>query len=595
MNKSRKGAKFVALLLGASLIAASCGDDDDGGGAAVDTTAVVGAETTAAGTETTEPGAETTVPVDTTAAEAAVGGSVLVAGEQLPSSFNYPHVDHNAFWTALWMDQVWPQVSLFQPDGTYEWNLELLVEEPELQEDPQVVTYRINPDAVWSDGTPISADDFVFTWEAQNGALGPEVDPETSEQLPLYNAASTSGFKDQTCVAEDEKTVVCTYATPFADWYSLFDPVLPLHAYEAQGGGDKVAGFNSGFAFGATDPTAIPSGNQFEIAEVNGEETLTLVRNESYWGEPAVLDDITIRWITDPSQEPAALQNGEVDVIFPQAQVDLVQQTEGIAGVTSIVDFGTFFEHVDFNFDNVHLAKKEVRQAIGLALDRQEIVERLPGQMSPDAEVMNNHIFYPGGAAYVPNGEEMYGAQDIDGAKALLESAGYTLGGDGIYAHPTDGRLSVRWTWREPNPRREQTTQLAQASLQEAGIEIQLAPKPDFTFLGQSDFDIVLFGWTNITVPSGHTDIFATEGGSNNGHYSNPEVDALFTQADQELDEDARAALLTQIDEILWDDLPVLPLFQVPEFLAFDQAVQNVEDNGYDGFMYNSSKWALAQ
>jgi peptide/nickel transport system substrate-binding protein len=570
----RRSTKLLASLFAFALLAAACGDDDDDGGAG------------GGDPETTE---------TTAGGEAATGGSVTIAGEQLPSSFNYPHVDHNAFWTALWMDLVWPQVSLFQPDGTFEFNTELLAEEPEVtSEDPQVITYRINPDANWSDGTPISADDFVFTWESQNGALGEEIDPESGEPLPLYNAASTAGYSDQTCEAEDEKTVVCTYDTPYADWYALFNPVQPLHAYVEQGNGDAVVGFNEGFAYPATPATAVPSGNWFKVEAVDGEETLTLTRNEDYYGEPANLDELIIRWITDPTQEPAALENGEVDVIFPQAQIDLVQQTEGMAGVTSIVDFGTFFEHMDFNFSNVHLAKAEVRQAIGKAVNRQEIVDRLPGQMSPDAEVMNHHIFYPGGAAYQPNGEAEYAAQDLEAANALLESAGYTLGGDGVYTHPTDGRLSVRFAWRDPNPRRSETAQLVQASLAEAGIELQLTPQPDFTFLGQGDFDIVIFGWTSITVPSGHTDIFASDGGSNNGRYANEEVDALFTDADQELDEDARSDLLNQIDEILWEDLPVLPLFQVPEFLAFSDSVTGVEHNGYDGFMYNAAEWSIA-
>jgi peptide/nickel transport system substrate-binding protein len=207
---------------------------------------------------------------------------------------------------------------------------------------------------------------------------------------------------------------------------------------------------------------------------------------------------------------------------------------------------------------------------------------------------MNHHMFYPGGAAYQPNGEAEYGEQDIDAATALLEGEGYTLGGDGVYTHPTDGRLSLRFSWRQPNPRREQEFQLIQAQLAEAGIEITAAPVDDFTILDTGDFELVVFGWTSITVPSGHTAIFQTGGGSNSGDYSNEEVDALFEQADGELDEDARLDLLNQIDNILWEELPVIPLFQVPEFLAWNEAVENVEMNGYDSFFYNSFTWGLA-
>ncbi|MGH9138540.1 MAG: ABC transporter family substrate-binding protein [Acidimicrobiales bacterium] len=524
----------------------------------------------------------------------APGGTVVVAGDQLLGTFNPYSFELASAWTYWVMQLVWPQASNFQPDGTVEWNLELLADEPTLEVDPQRVTYRINDAAEWSDGTPITADDFVFTWEASNGALGPEVDPETGENLPLYDSGSTAGYEDQTCAAADELTVVCEYTTPYADWPNLFGPVLPRHAFAAAGGGDTVAGFNDGFVYGLTDPAAIPSGNWFSVAEVNGEETLRLVRNEQYWGEPALLDEIVIRWITDPTQLPAALENGEVDVIFPSAQIDTVEQTRSIAGTTTIVDFGTFYEHLDFNVDNVHLATREVRQAIGLALDRQQIVDRLVGPVSPDAEVMNHHFFYPGGAAYEPNGAARYGERDVEAARALLESAGYIEGAGGVYEHPADGRLSLRITWREPNPRREQTAQLVQASLAEAGIAVETAPAPDFAFLGEGNFDIALFGYTNFTVPSIYTNIYGTDGEGNVGRYSNPEVDTLFAEADQELDSAVRAGLLDRIDEILWEDLPVIPLFQVPEVLAFDSAVLNVEHNGYQGFTTNANEWAVS-
>jgi peptide/nickel transport system substrate-binding protein len=558
--RKRSIFKLLALLFSFTLVAAACGGDDD---------------------DAAEEGEEST--------DLEPGGTVVLAGEQIPSSLNTSNGLHNAFWTALFMERVWPEVSTFQPDGSYEFNEDFVSVEL-TSEDPQTVEYQINEDAVWSDGTPISSDDFLFTWEANRGDLGP--DGET----PVYNSADTSGYELMDCTADGEKAVTCVFSENYADWYALFNPILPAHAFEAEGNGDPVAGFNDGFIYPDIGSRLenVPSGDQWSISEIDGETSMTLVRNEEYWGEPSVLDEVVIRWITDPSTEPAALENAEVDVIFPQAQIDLVQQVEGVPGIEHLVDFGTFFEHVDMNVGNVHLAKVEVRQAIGKAMDRQEIVDRLPAQLSPDAEVMNHHMFYPGGAAYQPNGEAEYGQQDIDAATALLEGVGYTLGDDGVYAHPTDGRLSLRFSWRQPNPRREQEFQLIQAQLAEAGIEITAAPVDDFTILDTGDFELVVFGWTSITVPSGHTAIFQTDGGSNSGDYSNPEVDALFEEADGDLDPDHRLETLNEIDNILWEDLPVIPLFQVPEFLAWNEQVQNVEMNGYDSFFYNSFQWGLA-
>ncbi|MGH9186932.1 MAG: ABC transporter family substrate-binding protein [Acidimicrobiales bacterium] len=564
--------KSLALLFTLFLFAAACGGDDDDDGA---------------GTQE-----ETTTTAEEAVGEA--GGSVVLAGEQIPTGLVTANGDHNAAWTADVMQQVWPQVVTFLPDGTYEVNEEF-VEVELTNEDPQTVEYRINEEAVWSDGTPITAADFVFTWESQSGIDHPtEVDPESGEPVDLYNAAGTTGYDVQTCEeGDDEKHVVCEYSEPYADWYALFAPVLPVHAFEAEGDGDTVAAFNDGFVYPDINLDNVPSGGPYVISEIDGESSVTLARNESYWGTPGLLDEILVRWITDGTQHPAALENREIDVTWAQAQIDLVQQTQALSGVTTDVTFGTFYEHIDFNFTNAHLAKREVRQAIAKALDRAAIVERIPAQMAPDSEVLNSHFFYPGGAAYVPNGEEEYGAQDLDAAAALLEGAGYTLGGDGVYTHPTDGPLAVRFVWRDPNPRREQTAQLVQAQLADAGIQINLSPAPDFGFLDSGDYDIAMFGWTNITVPSGKTDIYSTGGGSNYGSYSNPDADDLFAEADVDLDPDSRSDTLNRIDEILWQDVPVIPLFQVPEFTANRDTVENVQFNGYEGNSWNMNTWAL--
>ena len=563
------GFRAVAAGLScAALLAAACGSDDGEGGAG-----------TGDGSSDQE---------------AADGGTVVVAFEQLIDTFNPNHGELSSQSTYALMQLIWPAVANYRPDGTLEYNLDLLAEEPQLELDPQRVTYRIRDDATWSDGVPITADDFVFTWETSNGALGEELDPETGEPLPLYVSFGTGGFEDQTCVAEDERTVVCEYSTPYPEWPTLFGSIFPRHAFEAQGDGDRVVGFNEGFLFGQTDPEEIPSGSWFRIAEVAGEESLTLARNESYWGDPAVLDEIVIRWITDATQQPAALQNGEVDVISPQAQIDLIEQTQALDGVEVVVGSGTFYEHVDFNVVNPHLARTEVRRAIGLALDRRQIIDRVLGDAGAEVQVMDHHFFYPGGADYLPNGEAEFGSPDIEQATAELESAGYTAGGDGIYEHPTDGRLSLRLTWRDPNPRREQTAQLMQAQLQEAGIELELTPAPDFTSIDEGDFDIALFGNAGVVTPLLFADFYGTGTFNNEGSYSNAEVDALFERASQELDPAARVELLHEIDRILWEELPVLTLFQVPELIAYDESVENVEFNGYQGFTANAHRWALA-
>ena len=278
-------------------------------------------------------------------------------------------------------------------------------------------------------------------------------------------------------------------------------------------------------------------------------------------------------------------------MIFPQAQLDLVQQVRAIPTATTFIGFGTFWEHMDFNQENPHLADPAVRTAIGLGVDREEIVERLPAQFDPSAQVLNNRMFFPGDPRYVDNSGE-YATQDTAAARAALEGAGYVAGADGIYEHPDRGRLSMRITWRDPNERRQSTAQLVQAQLAEAGIEIVFAPQPDFTFLDERNFDIALFGWTGGSVLSGNDSIYRSTGGQNYTGNNNPAIDSGFDEANVELDADTRADQMNAIDVLVWQDLATLPLFQVPELLANDQEIGNIIYNGYSNqFTWNAQQW----
>ncbi|MGH9119788.1 MAG: ABC transporter family substrate-binding protein [Acidimicrobiales bacterium] len=575
--KKRWSFKLLSAVFAMSLLAAACGgDDDDTGGIQTDDEGV-------------SAGAVDTVEVQ-------AGGTVVLAGEQEPTGLNWLQAEDNAAWTARFMQLVWPAAAWQLPDGTFVPQDQFGTYEV-TSEDPQTIEYVINEDAVWSDGTPITADDFIFTWEAQNAC---DEAAEAADPNTVYNAAGCQGYDVIESVegsGDSNKTVTVTFAEPYADWVALFSPIFPRHGFEAAGNGDLVAGFNTGFKVenlpsGEALADHVLSGSQFIVTDYQPGVSTTLERNEEYWGDdPAAVDTLLIRWIAEGTQQAPALQNGEVDVIFPQAQLDLVQQVRGIPTATTFIGFGTFWEHLDPNQDNVHLADPAVRSALALAIDREEIVERLPAQFDPAAQVLNNRVFFPGDPRYVDNAAD-FATQDTAAARAALESAGYVAGADGVYEHPERGRLSIRITWRDPNERRQSTAQLIQAQVQEAGIEVVFAPQPDFEFLDTGNFDLALFGWTGGSTLSGNDSIYRSTGGQNFSNNVNSEVDALFDQANVELDADTRTDLMNQIDELLWQDMHSLPLFQVPELLANDQEIGNVIYNGYGNqFTWNAQQW----
>lgn len=554
MERTRRRTALFALLAILALVAGACGDDDDD-------------------TPSTQE--------DTSTQEKKAGGTVTFAAEQEPESLNWLTAAHNTAWGSYLMQWVWPGTWIAEPDGEKVPNEDLVTSVELTDEDPQTVVYKINPDAIWSDGKAVTADDFIFTSEAQSG------------KNPAYLPAATTGYEDiESIVGSDNgKTVTVTFAEKFADWEALFDYIFPVHAFEAAGGGDKVKGFNEGFVTQTFSVANFVSGGPYTVTELKPGQSMTLSRNEKYYGEKAYLDKIIVPFITDATQQPKAIANNEADVAFPQGQIDLVKQLQALDGVTADIGFGTFWEHLDFNFENQHLAVKEVRQAVAKAIDREQIVERLPKQVSDEAQVLNSRMYKPAQEDYVDNGKA-YAERDVKGAVELLEKAGYTKGGDGIFAKGAN-KLTLRIVWRDPNPRRQDTAELLQSQLKEAGIDAQLAPQPDSTFIEAGTFDIALFGWTGGTVLSSQTSLYETDGGQNHVGYANATVDKIFAEANQELDAAKRADQMNEIDELLWADMPTLPLYQVPEVLAFRDTIDGPAYNGFIGPGWNSNVWSL--
>jgi peptide/nickel transport system substrate-binding protein len=626
--RSRRLRAPLALLLGLSLVAAACGNDDDGAAPApdngdapatadcieaydgpTDAPADDGNGDDANGDDEGNDDDTTTTEADATDDEgngddegaAAVltsfgqgtaiaqdvpdpsqpietgsGEQLVLAIEQEPTGLVHLTAEHNAAWTAWTVSDLQYRGAVYpEPDGTIVRNVDLVDTITLVSEDPQVVEYVINAEANWSDGTPITADDFIFMWEAQRDA--------TAASAP----AGSQGYEDMESVegSEDGKTVTVTYTRAYADWDALFDYIYPAHYFAEVGGGDDVSAaveaFGNEFRVESLPDLPMVSGGPYQLTEYSPGQSMIFERNDAYWGAAGGVERIIGIFLTDSAQYPSALANDEFDVGYPQGQLDLVQELEGLPDVTTEIGFGTFWEHIDFNFETDALAIPEVRQAIALGIDRQDIVETIPGQFSDEAQILNNRIYFPDQPDYVDNSGQ-YGERDVEAARALILD---DLGCE-------EGEIQLRLVWRDPNPRRQQTAEVIQDQLAEVGIDIQLSPSPDFAFLDEGNFDIALFGWVGGTNLGANSSIYSTGEGQNFGRYSNPEVDELFADAAIELDPEARADLYNQADAILWEDLPQIPLFQNPDVLTWHSGrVDGPAYNGFSGPTWNAAGW----
>jgi peptide/nickel transport system substrate-binding protein len=390
--------------------------------------------------------------------------------------------------------------------------------------------------------------------------------------------------------SDNGKTVTVVFKEPFADWRALFSSgqfILPAHFISKRPGG-----WNTGLD---KKPEEFPSAGPFKVQNYTPGQSLTLVRNDQYFGQKPHLDQIVFRFLPESAAQIAALQNNEVDMTYGQPQVAQVKQ---LPDVGSEINFGPTFEHFDFNFKNEFLGDIAVRKAIATGLNVTELVNRTVKQFSDQAKPLGNRLWLPDQQKYYQDHfTGQYGKGDIAGAQKLLEDAGYTKGSDGIYAKGGK-KISLRFSTTAGNALRETQGELFQAQMKQIGIDIKIANLDSTKLFGealpQGNFDVANFAWVGGPfVVSGNRDIYRTGGGSNYGSYSNPKVDELFAQALGTFDEAKSAELLNQADQIITDDMATIPLYQKPTFLVIRNTFANVEDNPtQDGPFWRSKLWA---
>ena len=508
------------------------------------------------------------------------GGTVRVATRFEPSGFNPNTSEDSGPGIQDVAVTVYPSVFRTHPDLSVQLDETFMMSAELTGQDPQTITYRIRPEARWSDGIPITADDFHYLWRNLNGTN------------PKIDAFTVTGYEQikQVTGSADGKTVTVVFDTPFAEWQGLFTHLLPAHYVRRQPGG-----WNRGLA---EHPETIPSGGPFRIAEFTPGETVTVVRNDRYWGQKAHLDAIQFRFVPDSDAQVDALRNGEADLIRPQSTTDLINTVKRLPGVQSEVRPSLGFEHLTFNLKHPVLAELAVRQAIATAIDTHQLVDRLLAPVDPDAKVLGNRIWLAGQQPYQDHAGG-YGTGNTQGARQRLERAGWTLGSDGVY-RKHGRRLQFRLATFTGDPRRPAEDVLLQAQLAKAGIQLRLHNTTyeilTAEWLPKGNFDIADFAWMGGAFAlSGNHDIYRSGGGGNYGKFADPPVNALFRQAIGEVDPARAAALGNQIDQRLWDQLPSIPLYQVQSFLAWRQDLRNVANNPtIEGSFWNAATWAFA-
>ena len=488
-----------------------------------------------------------------------------------------------------------------------------------VSEDPLTVKYTVADDVQWSDGTAVDGADLLLTWAANSGVLNtPEFDPgeftdpetgEFTEEYPTdvvyFDGAIGAGLQlvTETPVI-DGNSITLVYDDFFVDWELVFGVGLPAHVVAQRALGIEDAAeaktalieaiqnadaealapisntWNSDWNFtelpAAEDANLLVVNGPYQITDFVADQSITLTANPNYRGDNLPnIEEITIRFITDPLAAVQALANGEVDIISPQATADVADALGALDGVTVLSGEEAVYEHLDLTFEqskNGTFDNPLLREAFLKTIPRQQIVDTLIKPLNPEAEVRNSQIFIPGAAGYdetvANNGmADQFGEVDIEGAKALIAEAGVTA-------------PAVCILYAINNPRRVNEFALMQASATEAGFVVEDCGSPEWGgLLGTPGaYDAVFFGWQSTSLGvTGSSPTFRTGGINNLNYYSNAEVDGLLDELDVTLDPERQIEIQIEIDKLLMDDFYGVTIFQFPAVTAFSDRVANVE------------------
>ncbi len=415
----------------------------------------------------------------------------------------------------------------------------------ESSDDGLTWTFQLRDGLKWSDGSDLTANDFVYSWKrvCDPNVASPYVDTVLS-MVEGFDEAVAGDLDALQVEATDDKTLVVKLSAPctFFDKLAAFATLSPVQQATVEANGDKWA----------TAPETYISNGPFYIAEWVPSSYLLMRKNENYWNKDAVkLDGIRFNLIEDANAAYSAYKTGEILMIkdVPTEEIPSLRENEDFY-VDPII--GTYYLSLNLNREPFNDPK--VRKAMSLAIDRDYVADTLmqgtysaagnfigPGWLDTDgSEFMENAN---GGQPYMDNSD--YEA-NLEEAKQLLADAGYPNG---------EGLPSLKYSTNDIAYHKVVAEYLQQAWA-DIGMDIQveIVEWASFTPLRRNcDFDSSRNGWVgDYSDPSNMLDVLFSSNGNNDGKYNNADYDAAMKEARKTTDPEKRSAALHKAEDILF-------------------------------------------
>lgn len=423
-------------------------------------------------------------------------------------------------------------------------------------------------DLRWSDGTPITAHDVVFSYKLI-----------MSKAVPVP-AMRTGTNKIRWIEAYDDQTLVFFHKQALAtNVWNLNFSIVPKHVYEGSVAEDPSLARSPYHVKYEDNPVV---GGPYEIVRRNRGQEVILERREDYYlhegkqvRDKPFFKTVRFKVIPDLSVALLAIKKGdleEMQILDPTLWTTQTVGEDFYKNNTKVQAEQWLTWSFQYNLkDNPFFGDLRVRQAIGYAFDHEELLTRLRQGL----DVPGVGTFHPMSPWCPPEPPEPL-QQDLKRARKLLNEAGWTdTDGDGVLDKkgvPFEFTIVCRnQQWRAD------VCNLLAENLERLGVICNVRPL-EATVLNSKllkhQYQASFGGWGTGADPDTSQNIWGTDEGRNFGHYSNPEVDRLYEQAKTEFDFEERRKLYQKIHMLIWEDQPYTWLFHQNSFYAFSKKLR---------------------
>lgn len=453
-----------------------------------------------------------------------------------------------------------------------------LAESTTVSEDGCTYTIKLRQDAKWTNGEPVTANDFVFSLQTICSKEAASGYAFIAYDNILNGAEVYEGTKDPSELgvkALDDYTLEITFTNPipYAEHLMAFASYYPINqkAYE-EIGADQYG----------DEADKIVTNGAYTISEWVHNDHITLTANEDFYDpDRCAVKNVKFVMLNDSNARMNAFQGGQIDCI--NLTGDQIEQAKSL-GITveNYVDNGNWYFQFNTQRSEVGLDNANIRLALGLAIDAQSLCDNILKDGSvPATGLVPTTIAGANGGKYREAAGDFVG-YDPEAAKAAFEKG---LEETGLTA--ADVKLSLLC---DDSDGAQKTAQFFQAQWKEVlGIDVEITPqqfKSRLASMDSGDFDIVYAGWApDYNDAMTYLDMFMTGNGNNYGKYENPEYDELLKQAQSEQDAEKRQQLMAQAEELVTKtDAAVYPVYFSSCSYAVSDKVQGMTRTGFQEF-----------